>query len=86
METGVNSELAETFPQYASELEAINNRIIDLLVPFQKRLLYTPEQMISCSIKDVLPAYFPDDPELSCKGMEIADGSDASLRYLNFIH
>ena len=82
-EKRINEGLAELYPQYADELEAINKRMIDLLIPFRKRFLYTSEQKSSCSIKDVLPAYYP---KYSYKDMEIADGLEASHRYLKFIH
>ena len=83
-EKRINEGLAELYPQYADELEAINKRMIDLLIPFRKRFLYTSEQKSSCSIKNVLPAYYPR--EKNYKDMEIADGLEASHRYLKFIH
>ncbi|MCH8976427.1 MAG: DUF2779 domain-containing protein [Proteobacteria bacterium] len=79
-EAARNREIASAFPQFADYLEAINARIVDLMEPFQKRWLYSPEQMGSYSLKYVLPTY----TKYSYEGMEIASGGDASLKYLNF--
>ena len=48
------------------------------MVPFQKKWYYTPEMKGSYSIKAVLPALVP---ELSYNGLNIADGSSASVAY-----
>jgi hypothetical protein len=71
-------ELATDFPKYAKETEERIERIVDLMLPFQKRYYYKPEMLGSYSIKSVLPALVPD---LSYKGMEIADGGTASAAF-----
>lgn len=76
-----NNELAAEFPEHAAAIEAINTRIIDLLVPFKKRWLYKPEQKSSASIKAVLPAF----TDLSYDGLEIVNGSEAMLQYGSFL-
>lgn len=76
-----NREMAEDFPEYADGLLAINDRIVDLLVPFSKRYLYSHKQNGSASIKKTLPAF----TTLSYEGMGIANGSQASEQYLSFI-
>ena len=76
-----NKELAELLPDLAKDLLAINNRIIDLLVPFKQRALYNPKQQSSASIKKVLPAF----TELSYKEMEVKNGGEAMDRYLAFM-
>jgi hypothetical protein len=58
------TELAEAFPDLAEHLLNIRDHIIDLLVPFQSGLYYVPAMGGSFSIKSVLPALFPNDPEL----------------------
>lgn len=58
------TELAESFPDLAEHLLNIRDHIIDLLVPFQSGWYYVPAMGGSFSIKSVLPALFPDDPEL----------------------
>lgn len=59
------TELAESFPELAEHLLNIRDHIIDLLVPFQSGWYYVPAMGGSFSIKSVLPALFPDDPELN---------------------
>ena len=76
-----NTELAKDFPEYAANLEAINMRVIDLMGPFKNRLIYSPKQQSSYSIKYALPAF----TDLNYDGMEIANGSEAMNAYLNFI-
>lgn len=58
------TELADTFPDQAEHLLNIRDHIIDLLVPFQSGWYYVPAMGGSFSIKSVLPALFPNDPEL----------------------
>ena len=75
-----NKELARDFLAYSTQLEAINDRVVDLLLPFKKRWLYSPKQASSASIKYVLPAF----TELSYEDMDIANGGDAMGQYLAF--
>ena len=46
-----NTEMGHDFPEYANQLQAINDRIVDLLMPFRNRGLYRPCQNGSASIK-----------------------------------
>lgn len=73
------TELAETFPDLASHLLNIRDHIIDLLVPFQQGWYYVPAMGGSFSIKSVLPALFPDDPELDYHNLEgsVHNGGEA---------
>lgn len=71
-------ELARDFPNFADELLAMNENIRDLIVPFKRRHAYRWTQYGSASIKSVLPAFVP---ELSYKGMPIADGGMAMESY-----
>jgi len=82
-ESRINRELGQTFPRYQLELENINDRMIDLLVPFRSRHLYHPQMMGSASLKSVLPAFVPD---LSYIDMEISDGDTASAMYLDCVN
>jgi uncharacterized protein DUF2779 len=79
-ESRINRELGQAFPRYQLELENINTRMIDLLVPFRSRHLYHPKMMGSASLKSVLPAFVPD---LRYDELAIADGDSASARYLD---
>jgi hypothetical protein len=71
-------QLADLFPDLKEELTSIHQRILDLMEPFQKKHYYTKAMNGSHSIKAVLPALFPDDPELSYKNLgSIKNGSEA---------
>lgn len=76
-----NKELAEMFPDLSDQLLAINERIVDQLVPFRNRALYGPTQHSSASIKHSLPAF----TDLAYTDMEIHNGAEASSRYEDFI-
>lgn len=71
-------ELARDFPPYASRINALIGRFADLMVPFRRKHLYTPEMNGSYSLKAVLPALIPD---LSYSALDIHEGSAASLVY-----
>jgi len=71
-------ELADIFPDLAEHLLNIRNHIVDLLVPFQSGFYYNKAMGGSFSIKSVLPAIFPDDPELDYHNLEgVHNGSEA---------
>ncbi len=77
-ECGRLEELAETFPDLAEHLLNIASNIIDLLVPFRSGYYYNKAMGGSFSIKSVLPAIFPNDPELNYKNLEqIHNGGEA---------
>lgn len=63
-ECGRIEELATMFPDLAEHLRNIKARIIDLIVPFRSFYCYYPAMGGGFSIKVVLPALFPNDPEL----------------------
>lgn len=72
------NELAEAFPDLADHLLNIESNIKDLLVPFQSGYYYNKNMGGSFSIKSVLPAIFPADPELNYKNLEqIHNGGEA---------
>lgn len=77
-----NKELADLFPDLSADILAINERVVDQLIPFRNRYLYSPKQKSSASIKYVLPAF----SDLSYKGMNIANGGDAMNKYLAFLN
>jgi len=77
-----NNDLARDFPEYALAMNAINARIIDLLLPFKSRWLYHPDQKSSASIKAVLPAF----TDTSYDDLEISHGGDAMLQYGAFVN
>ena len=56
----------------------------DLIVPFRKKAWRSPAQNGSNSIKAVLPAMFPDDPELDYEKLDLVqNGNDAIAAYLS---
>ena len=71
-------ELAEAFPDLAEHLLNISDNIKDLLVPFQSGYYYIKDMGGSFSIKSVLPALFPNDPELDYHKLEgVHNGGEA---------
>lgn len=71
-------ELAEAFPDLADHLRAIRDNIKDLLDPFQSGYYYNRAMGGSFSIKSVLPAIFPNDPELDYHNLEgVHNGGEA---------
>lgn len=72
-------ELAESYPDLSKHLLNIRDHIIDLLVPFQSGWYYVPTMGGSFSIKSVLPALFPDDPELDYHNLQgsVHNGGEA---------
>lgn len=78
-ECGRIKDLADSFPDLANHLMNICNNIKDLLDPFQKGYYYIPAMGGSFSIKSVLPALFPNDPELDYHKLDqqVQNGNDA---------
>ena len=75
-------ELAQLYPDLSDSLLDIADRIADLIVPFRKRMYYSGSMMGSSSIKNVLPALYPDDPELDYHNLEaVHNGSEASAMF-----
>ena len=72
------NELALLFPDLAPHLLNVRSNIQDLLVPFQSGFYYNRAMGGSFSIKSVLPALFPDDPELDYHNLEgVHNGGEA---------
>jgi hypothetical protein len=63
-----NRELGDMFPEYKKAMDAINDRVIDLMVPFKNKWYDDPRCEGSASIKKVLPVLCP---ELSYKSLGI---------------
>ncbi len=81
-EKNVNTEMGNNFLKYRSKLNKISERMVDLMKPFESRYFYHPKMKGSHSIKKVLPALVP---AMSYDDMDIADGGDASARYMDCI-
>ena len=81
-EKGRIKALAELYPDLAVHLMDIFENIDDLMLPFQKRWYYCRDMQGSYSIKYVLPALFPDDPELDYHNLEgVHNGAEASAAF-----
>ncbi|MBR4308357.1 MAG: DUF2779 domain-containing protein [Oscillospiraceae bacterium] len=74
--------LAELYPDLAEHLTDLYNNFVDLMTPFRKKWYYCRAMQGSYSIKYVLPALFPDDPELDYHNLEgIHHGGEASAAF-----
>lgn len=81
-ERGVLQRLADSFPDLSEHLLAIRENIHDLMIPFQKQHYYSKDMQGSYSIKYVLPALCPGDPELDYHALEgVHNGSEASATF-----
>lgn len=79
-----NREIAKMYPDLEDELERINRNMIDFLEPFKQRKYYTKEMQGSASIKYVLPALYPNDPELDYHNLPVVhNGGEASETFLS---
>jgi len=87
-EKGVINELADFLKdrgkkEIAAHLMKIHGNIKDLMKPFQSRDYYSLELEGSYSIKEVLPALCPDDPELDYKKLDLVhNGEEAPNAYI----
>ena len=77
-EKGRIRELAALYPDLSAHLMNIHDHIQDLLVPFKRGCYYVPAMGGSFSIKSVLPALFPNDPELDYHNLkDVHNGGEA---------
>ena len=82
-ESARNREIGEMYPDLKGEMDRINDNMVDLMVPFRQRNYYTKEMEGSYSIKYVLPALYPDDPELDYGNLpSVHNGGEASDAFL----
>lgn len=79
-----NKEIAEMYPKFREDMDRFNANMVDLMVPFRERNYYTRQMEGSYSIKKVLPALFPDDPELDYNELSLVHkGDEASNAFLS---
>ena len=78
-ECGRINELAEAFPALRYHLLNIRDNIVDFLDPFRAGYYYLTEMEGSFSIKKVLPALFPNDPQLDYSNLtgSVHNGGEA---------
>ena len=77
-ECGRIKELAELYPDLREHLENMKDNVVDLIVPFKSGAFYCLAMGGSNSIKAVLPALYPDDPELDYHALPVVhNGGEA---------
>ena len=80
-------ELANQFPDLADHLMNIHDNIKDLMLPFQNHYYYSEALEGSYSIKKVLPALCPNDPELDYHALDgIHNGGEAMQAYPDLVN
>lgn len=77
-EEGILRELGDAFSEHMVWVESVCARMVDLLAPFRDFHYYHPAQRGSASLKNVLPPL----TGRSYEGLDIANGEDASLAFL----
>ena len=81
-EKTVIRHLAASFLDLSDHLMNIYNNMHDLMIPFQKQYYYSAAMQGSYSIKYVLPALWPGDPELDYHNLNgVHNGSEASASF-----
>ncbi len=78
-EEGRLKELAEFFPDLSAHLQNIADHLVDLIEPFRAGHYYLPAMGGSLSIKSVLPALFPNDPQFDYHNLSggVQNGGEA---------
>ncbi len=75
-------KLSELFPYLEEHLLNIRENMHDLMIPFSKGQYYTKAMLGSYSIKHVLPALWPGDPDLDYHNLEgVHNGGEASATF-----
>ena len=83
-EAGRNREIGRLYDDLKDEMERINSNMVDLMVPFKNRNYYAKEMKGSHSLKYVLPALYPNDPELDYHNLAVVhNGGEASEAFLS---
>lgn len=77
-----NKELGEMFPEYAEFMHSVNNRIVDLMIPFSEGWFVDKDFFGSASIKKVLPVLVS---ELSYKALNIQEGASAQRIWMETV-
>lgn len=82
VEGGIIKKLALEFPDLSAHLLNIAEHIQDLEIPFSKGYYYKREMGKRSSIKVVLPAICPNDPELDYHNLDgVHNGEEAKSAY-----
>jgi len=81
-EKSVLSTLSVRFPKYSERIKALQDRFVDLMIPFRSGAYTDYRCHGSASIKKVLPILVPN---LSYGDLNIAQGDVASLKFQKYI-
>ena len=80
-------EFSEMFEDFKVRFDKMQEQIIDLMTPFQKRWYYCKEMEGSYSIKYVLPALYPNEPSLDYHNLPLVhNGGEATETYLDLLN
>lgn len=77
-----NTEMGKQVPKYEKFLSGINERMVDLMIPFSKGWFVDKDFFGRASIKSVLPALLPD---FSYKGLNISHGGQAQRVWMQTV-
>jgi len=69
-------------PEYSDAMKSINDRVVDLMIPFKSKLYDDPRCEGSASIKHVLPVLVPS---LSYKALDIQEGGSAQRLWMEAV-
>ena len=81
-EKGRNKDIALLYSEYTDFIQSINDRVIDLMVPFYEGWFVDKDFFGSASIKKVLPVLVS---ELSYEKLEIKEGNTAQRLWMETI-
>ena len=85
-EKGRLKALARLCPDLAEHLMNLHDNMIDLATPFQSGAYYCREMGGSYSIKSVLPALIPNDPELDYKSLNLIHNGGEAMNAFATMH
>ena len=77
-----NEEMALMYPEFETFLKDVNDRMVDLMIPFQKGWFVDKDFFGSASLKAVLPVLVP---ELSYKELEVSHGGMAQRVWMDTV-
>lgn len=77
-----NTEMGKMHPKYEKFLSGVNERMVDLMIPFAKGWFVDKDFFGKASIKQVLPALLP---ELSYKELNISNGGEAQRVWMQTV-
>ena len=78
-ECGRLKELAELFPDLKDHLLNLKDNVIDLAWPFEKGVYYHRKMENRYSIKWVLPALYPSDPDLDYHSLPVVHNGNEAM-------